>query len=440
MRLTIMLLLLVPVRLVHAEDKVPPPDAESLGKATALIRELYKEKYEETTTKEQKQALAADLFKKAQTLQSDAATRYVLLREAGRYSVKAGDMKLALQVIEEMDRTFQIDAAKLKAAVVAAIQTTWATEKPAATRIRLEVSESGEGSFRTETTSEETDAFPGTDLTLKHWPHTKVTKGRDGVLRFVHDFRRSDNLETMTLAGFSHDVAIDASQGVLAFTPGPMPKESDAKTASLFAYRRTVFLPFTLSCDIVQWGDGTFVMKVFDPMQQIGVIACSVSSSQQGRRRSYQTHVGGSQTSESGKKAAIELATHQSSERTFQRTFRLPWAGKKITEGFWIQLVLVNGEEPTTISRLEVRGRIASSFGMAMGTNDKGVFVHKVFPNTTAEAAGVKVGDVLKSIGGRSPKTAQEAVGVLGRLPLGEETVFVIERDGEPQTIRVVAE
>ena len=125
MRTLAILLFCLPVQFGRAQDKIAPPDAESLQKATALVRELYKEKYEAAATAEQKQALAAELLKKATTLQNDAATRYVILRDAGSYSVKAGDMKLALQVVEEMDRTFQIDAAKMKLAVVNAIQSTW---------------------------------------------------------------------------------------------------------------------------------------------------------------------------------------------------------------------------------------------------------------------------------------------------------------------------
>lgn len=111
-----------------APAKIPAPDAIAQEKATALVRELYKEKFDVATTVQQKRALAVELLDKAKAVRNDLPTHYVLLNEAGNLSVKAGDAKTALQVIDEMDQTFQIDAAKMKLAVLNALQATWKAE------------------------------------------------------------------------------------------------------------------------------------------------------------------------------------------------------------------------------------------------------------------------------------------------------------------------
>jgi hypothetical protein len=432
MRTLAILLFCLPVQFGRAQDKIAPPDAESLQKATALVRELYKEKYEAATTAEQKQALAAELLKKAKMLQNDAATRYVILRDAGSYSVKAADMKLAFQVVEEMDRTFQIDAAKMKVAVVDAIQATWATEKPAATRLRLEISESGDGKFHMEAASNQPDDFSGTPFQLNRWPRTKATKGPDELYRLIHDFRDPDDLDVLT--GLNHNVKADTSQGVLAFTPGPMPEGWDVRNGAAFNYRKAFVLPATISCDIATLGDGVFAMRLSG---QIGLLNCTITSSQDGK---IQSQVSLITRDQSGKNSITVLAAPQPAGRTFERAFRLPGAGGKITDRFGLELGQANGQGPTTISRLEVRGRILPSFGMGLVQKDAAITVNKVMPKTVAEEAGVRAGDVLMSIGGQRATTVQETLAILqGRL-IGEDTVFVFERDKKPLTIRMVAE
>ena len=83
------------------------PDAAAQEQAMKLVQEVFNEEYSATTSDKQK-ALAQELIEKAQN--SDAAARYVMLREAGRFAIKAKDAVLALYVVEEMETRFDVDA------------------------------------------------------------------------------------------------------------------------------------------------------------------------------------------------------------------------------------------------------------------------------------------------------------------------------------------
>ena len=68
------------------------------------------------------------------------------------------------------------------------------------------------------------------------------------------------------------------------------------------------------------------------------------------------------------------------------------------------------------------------------------VFVKNVVPNRLAEKAGFQVGDVLLAINGKKPQTMQEAADMLGRVPIGDEAVFSVQRGEKTEELRVVAE
>ena len=90
-------------------------------------------------------------------------------------------------------------------------------------RVTLQLSEFGDGKFRIEKTSEPpADEFQGTPFKLSRWPHTKATKGQDGMFRLVHDFSDPDDLN---LLAFQKDnLTIDKASGLAVFTPGPLPE------------------------------------------------------------------------------------------------------------------------------------------------------------------------------------------------------------------------
>ena len=93
---------------------LPVPDAAAQEQHSKLVRQTFKDKYDAAKTPSRQTALAEELFQKAQRTADDPAEQYALLKEAGSLAVKAGNAELALQIIDEMDLTFAIDAYKLK--------------------------------------------------------------------------------------------------------------------------------------------------------------------------------------------------------------------------------------------------------------------------------------------------------------------------------------
>lgn len=55
------------------------------------------------------------------------------------------------------------------------------------------------------------------------------------------------------------------------------------------------------------------------------------------------------------------------------------------------------------------------------------------------ERAGIKMGDVIKSINGASPETKEDAVKMLGLLNFGEEAQLSIQRAGKNEELRFTA-
>ena len=57
--------------------------------------------------------------------------------------------------------------------------------------------------------------------------------------------------------------------------------------------------------------------------------------------------------------------------------------------------VHLQGHEPASISRLDVRARVAPSFGLNLATDKAGVKVVAAFKGGASDKAGLKAGDIL---------------------------------------------
>jgi hypothetical protein len=98
-------------------EKLPVPTDAALEGPLAVVKEVYGEQHSSAKTNEQLQALAKKLF-------SDAAKagkpieRYAMLRVARDIAAQGCDGQTAFQIIDELERTFQIDAVRMKAGVL----------------------------------------------------------------------------------------------------------------------------------------------------------------------------------------------------------------------------------------------------------------------------------------------------------------------------------
>jgi hypothetical protein len=103
-----------------AAEEAPPaavvavPDSAALDKATRTIKDLFKDEIDAARTPAAKLELAKNLLQRGIDTQADPAGQYVLLRMARDYAVIAADAGLAVQAIDELARSFQIDALTMK--------------------------------------------------------------------------------------------------------------------------------------------------------------------------------------------------------------------------------------------------------------------------------------------------------------------------------------
>src|SRR5262249_11535753 len=97
--------------------KPPVPDAAQQAAAEKNIRELYKTQYAKKKNADMI-ARANKLSDEAAPVRDDLAVRYVLLREARDLGIKTANPEAMLKAIDEMDKTFAVNAVELKIAAL----------------------------------------------------------------------------------------------------------------------------------------------------------------------------------------------------------------------------------------------------------------------------------------------------------------------------------
>lgn len=111
------LLALVPAALLHAggSTKAPPPDPAAQARALKLVQEVFQDDLKAATDPASRARLAAELLQQAREIKDDPALRFVLLREAADVAARGGDIAVAFSAIEEVNKTFAVDALAQKA-------------------------------------------------------------------------------------------------------------------------------------------------------------------------------------------------------------------------------------------------------------------------------------------------------------------------------------
>jgi hypothetical protein len=95
------------------QGKTAPPDASAMRDAEAVVREVFKEEYARKGA-EDRRTLARKLVAQAAQSKDTPAAHYVLLREAQDLYAQAMDVTSSMATIDEMARTFSIDAFDMK--------------------------------------------------------------------------------------------------------------------------------------------------------------------------------------------------------------------------------------------------------------------------------------------------------------------------------------
>lgn len=102
----------------QSPGKTPVPDKAAQAKAMKLLLDIFADDLAKATTNDAKSKLAAYLFGQGKEAKDDAAVRYVCYREASELAAKGGDVGLALSIVEELSRVYDVDPLLVKADVL----------------------------------------------------------------------------------------------------------------------------------------------------------------------------------------------------------------------------------------------------------------------------------------------------------------------------------
>jgi S1-C subfamily serine protease len=77
---------------------------------------------------------------------------------------------------------------------------------------------------------------------------------------------------------------------------------------------------------------------------------------------------------------------------------------------------------------------LAKSFGVSA---DEGILVNQVMPKSPAEAAGLKIGDVILSVDGKPIKDARQLQRLIGEAEIGRTIEVVVLREKTKRTLKI---
>lgn len=274
------------------------------------------------------------------------------------------------------------------------------------------------------------EEMPGEEIEVSSLPGARVTKQKDGTLQIHHDFDEGE------LPAFSDHGHVSVKNGVLALEP----KEGEPYSGkwAYAEYSKRLRLPMRLAIGVKEFGRNTLVIQlrnsatneqlVLNLVLKDGQDSFTLSSSwRQGAGEQAKTTT------------LLENAT-LGTEDNGKHEFRLPVPNAPQPNLlFWFRLG-VRGDSPMTLESLTVAAHIVPTFGIGFGERGNTVFVERVLPNSLAERAGLKPGDVMTGISGKLPRSMRQAVSMMGDVEFGETVTLAIQRSGRRQTIRIKAE
>ncbi len=108
----------VTVNNLDHQPKASIPDAAARQAAMKMLDDRFHDEIASCKTRDDYGVLSQKLFKAGIDPKADAAQRFVLLVKARDMAIWAGSIEMALQVVDEMDKSFRIDPLQAKADVL----------------------------------------------------------------------------------------------------------------------------------------------------------------------------------------------------------------------------------------------------------------------------------------------------------------------------------
>ena len=105
---------------VQREDEAsrqPVPDASAQRLAEASLKEIFKDEYAKSAPSD-RQALAKKLIKFGSEEKSAGAEKFTCFGEAAGIAAKAGDLKLALESLEALEKAYRIDSLEVRSRIL----------------------------------------------------------------------------------------------------------------------------------------------------------------------------------------------------------------------------------------------------------------------------------------------------------------------------------
>ena len=121
--------------------------------------------------------------------------------------------------------------------------------------------------------------------------------------------------------------------------------------------------------------------------------------------------------------------------------------GGNVGIGFAIPANMVNNLVKQIIEHGEVRRGVLGVMGQDLTSElakgfgietQHGGFINEVMPDSAAAKAGIKVGDIIVSVNGRSIKSFQELRAKVATMGAGSKVEFGLIRDGDEETVTAV--
>jgi S1-C subfamily serine protease len=120
----------------------------------------------------------------------------------------------------------------------------------------------------------------------------------------------------------------------------------------------------------------------------------------------------------------------------WEKSFRIPVPNVRNRDAYILRLGSL-GDSAVVVSRLRVSGTPLPSVGLSLAEKDGVVYADKVMPKSLADKARFQVGDVIAAIAEKEPKSVNEAMDLLGDLPLDEASEITVKRGDEKRTFTV---
>ncbi len=264
----------------------------------------------------------------------------------------------------------------------------------------------------------------------------EVVRLGDGRHRITHDFRSIRDVEDM--AGPFNTVDPNQLQarpaaGVLALTP----IAQQGRTMAGWDYPRQVRLPLRLRVSLDDFDeDGTIGLILNGPNRTLSTNIYGNMSDREmaGKITAFIFNTDRARRDE----AKQLLGFRQPPDALIEKSFRLPPTGALADERLTPRIGH-GGQGELKIRRVELTARLVGYVGVGFSPRQGPIVITQINQGAGSRA-GLKPGDVVKSVDDVPVATSAQLMARLAKLDPGGSITFGVQREGETLSIRVVAD